>query len=182
VVGTSRHKKYTVTNTAVEAVRQGLSQCVKPLCLIKHNKKRAHSPHFGGQPVFSDQEQIVIAKNMATLGDWSYTVNGPTRHSNDSVLRHSGTSTIIKMWNVGTNMVTQVVRMMYYTLCMTVYQQHYKLDTTEEMSTEVSMLFIKYINLFINISKCSLPRGLPESTKKKNFNSQCSAVFHTGIL
>ena len=49
------------------------------MCLDRgtlHDKlKDAHPLHVGGQPVLSEEEEIVVAKNVATLGDWGYPVD-----------------------------------------------------------------------------------------------------------
>ena len=83
VVGPTRRHKYTDANMqrAVDAVASGTSQRdaarmfgVPRATLIDRIKNR-HQRISGGQPVFSDEEECVIAKNVATLGDWGFPVD-----------------------------------------------------------------------------------------------------------
>jgi len=68
-------------NNAVDAVHQGMSQreaCQQfdvPRGTLQDKLKGVDSCPLGGQPIFSENEEIVIAKNVATLGDWEYPVD-----------------------------------------------------------------------------------------------------------
>ena len=88
VAGTLRRKKYsdTAMTDAVDAVHQGMSQREAsekfdvPHGTLQDKLKGAHSLPLGGQPVFSEEEEIVIAKSVATLGDWGYPVDALEVH------------------------------------------------------------------------------------------------------
>jgi hypothetical protein len=84
VVGITKHRKYTETslkNALAAITSQGYSQREAAFIFkvrrstITDIISENHLRRPGGQVKFSEEEEIVIAKNIATLGDWGFPVD-----------------------------------------------------------------------------------------------------------
>jgi hypothetical protein len=83
VMGSTRRKQYSDSNLkkAVDAVAAGMSQREAaqtfgiPRVTLQHKVTKKHTLSMGGQPVLTDNEEKVIAHNVATMGDWGFPVD-----------------------------------------------------------------------------------------------------------
>jgi hypothetical protein len=83
VLGSSRRRQYSeeAMQRAIDDVNGGMSQRDAaaahsvPRQTMADKIKGKHRLSSGGQPVFTEAEEITIAKNIATLGDWGFPVN-----------------------------------------------------------------------------------------------------------
>lgn len=83
VVGITKHKKYSenTLKSALNAIAAGCSQRKAaflfkiPQATISNLICETHPRRPGGQMIFSDEEEIVMAKNIAVMGDWGFPVD-----------------------------------------------------------------------------------------------------------
>jgi hypothetical protein len=84
VVGITKHKKYSETALKNALAAISTKQCSQrkaafeykiPQSTISNILCQKHPRQPGGQTTFTEEEEIVFAKNIATLGDWGFPVD-----------------------------------------------------------------------------------------------------------